>query len=106
MANQELDNILEREYETITRNRTPSKAPGLLDMIRLPAEAPTIDESIQTRAPSLKPIMAQSSAPSPINQGYTPPTVPSTPNNKTESSIAGTIGTTALKLFTSGLGVM
>jgi hypothetical protein len=107
MVNRELENILEQEYENITRREAPGESAGFLDMIRILADEPASDDSKQTRPPRPMPSLAQPSPASSINHGYMLPGASNTQDIKSpQSSIAAAVGTSALRIFSSALGVM
>jgi hypothetical protein len=109
MASQELERILQTEYKLLTIGMRSEKSTGVLDSVKMSASEPVASSSSPTRAgsrtPSLSAAQGTGSA-SGVNKGYTLP-VPTSPQPAgTGTSVASEIGKTALKLFTSGLGVM
>lgn len=107
MAEPNLEGILEDEYKRLWRNEGGSKLTGLIELLQ-PATT-----SIPTPSPSpsqpaggtsiLSEIFPAAGAP-PTNTSSSLPPGPSSQSDT--PSMAGKIGKTALKLFTSGLGVM
>jgi hypothetical protein len=117
MANRSLEQTILEEQNRVTRGTaaTGSKPAGLLDLVRPAASAPANPtppkQTMAQPAPS-SPLMtfakvAQTMAASPINKGYTTPAPQSPPSVPSSGSgVAGTVGGAALKIFTSGLGLM
>src|SRR4051794_20289003 len=110
MARRDLEQILEQERERLARGIGTSNAIGLLSALAPIENRMTTSSGAPLRTVSAEPKFASSAAApvaASINKGYTLPVQPTPaaePAN--ENSVAGAIGSSALKLFTSGLGLM
>ena len=110
MASQDLNDVLQQEYRRLTGGSSSSEPTDLLKLINAGASTPGLSNSSEMKTTGLTPTLAAastSSTGSAINKGYTLPS-PTEPQSESDggSSVAGDIGKTALKLFTSGLGIM
>jgi hypothetical protein len=119
MANRSLEQMMAEEQKRVTRGTagTGSKRAGLLDLVHpitnTPAKPgstkPTVTSPAAGNAGTNSPKAVATLAAAQINKGYTPQasaTQISTSSPTSGGGTAGEIGKTALKLFTSGLGVM
>ena len=110
MASRDLEQILEQERERLARGIGSSKPIGLLNALGPIENATTTSNEAPLRMLNAGPKLAASAAlpaAASINKGYTlPAQPPPAAEPPKETSVAGAIGNSALKLFTSGLGLM
>src|SRR5438067_1106174 len=109
MDNRDLEQILQEELTRLRRGAGPAKSSGLLDVVNTHMRTPSTTSAVPTPLGSVKPTLAAAPGPpasSSINKGYTLPLTATAPPEETKGSVAGDVGKTALKLFTSGLGVV
>jgi hypothetical protein len=111
MANRSLEQMMAEEQKRLTRAASArgSKPAGLLDLVRPPAKASTTIPPGSASPMATFSKTAQTLAAAPINKGHTASTTaPQTSPAVPASAGGGTAdaGKTALKVFTSGLGLM